>query len=171
MSKERVLDAESIRTMYTLYSTFIVPDLGQRHTAMLKQHSLFHYDQSLKARTIGSIILARRRTWSGKRRPRNCVYVHITFELRRLKPKADATATGFGFGVDFQLTFEFTVVCQRQYRASNQTSVQKRYTIVFDFKLSRTTHTFVTSLATKFNSGACAPQSLVHLYLSTQIDA
>lgn len=108
MSKERVLDAESVKTMYTLYSTFVVPDLGRRHTAMLKQHSLFRYDQPLKARTIGSIILARRRTWvgqDGKRRPRNSGYVHITFELRGLKPKADAAATGFGSGVDFQLTF------------------------------------------------------------------
>ncbi|CAN8009704.1 unnamed protein product [Ixodes pacificus] len=66
MSKERVLDAESVRTMYTLYSTFVVPDLGRRHTAMSKQHSLFRHDQSLKARTIGSIILARRRTWTAK---------------------------------------------------------------------------------------------------------
>lgn len=39
------------------------------------------------------------------RRPRNSGYVHITFELRGLKPKADAAATGFGSGVDFQLTF------------------------------------------------------------------
>lgn len=67
MSKERVLDAESVRTMYTLYSTFVVPDLGRQHTAMLKQHSLFRYDQPLKARTIGSIILARRRTWVGQK--------------------------------------------------------------------------------------------------------